>query len=246
MGDTAERGGLDIHNAELVRDALTYQRLRRAAQQQADEATRLRLSAEAMAAAEVIWQQLRDDLCKRAGRWLGGPLGEETHQRGAEARASIAMSMFLDVLNWLDRMEIDPARNLRAMLLTEAYFRTIDSYRKVYTTPNGTLTLTISEGEDAYREQHTVALGVYHEANGLVEPVDPTSLEHEERMISRVDSRVYAQLIQQFIAENLTPSQQFVIEQRLFKQPPTHYDQIARLLGSGWTAEASRQAYSRP
>jgi DNA-directed RNA polymerase specialized sigma24 family protein len=168
---------------------------------------------------EELWALLAGDLRQIARGW--------THSNMAPDSESLALNMFGNIVFPLPRLQIDPQRNVRNLLLTIARRGLIDDYRRSHAgTPwrQGGYATSIDDRPDL---------------------IDPESSTIEDRAVQRIDSEALLKAVWDYWPENLNGIEYEIVKLRWQSDPPRSFGEIAERLGPGWEEAAVRQRHHR-
>lgn len=169
----------------------------------------------------VLWILLAEPLMRVAAGWTESGQFEEligTRTR-REAREALAMGMFLNIIEALPTMSIDPTRNVVSYLQTIARRGIFKENKQIYqSTPRQPI------------EQ--------------VDLPDPASLEIEEQLLRACHHQQCWDALREWM-DTLSHENLLIFKSRWFVEPPVPYEDIAQLIGAGWTAAAARRRLSR-
>jgi hypothetical protein len=205
----------------------------------------------------VLWMLLAEPLLRVAAGWTDSGQFEElmgTRTRG-DALEALAMGMFVNIIEALPRLIIDPEKNVLGLLLTIARRGISRENRQIYRdTPRKAAAKTsrpnpLPGTPDASMAPLPVSasgpMGVIDGESGeQVEPVDPESLEIEELLLRACHHQDCWNALREWM-DTLSRENLLILKSRWFVDPPISYEDIAQLLGAGWTAAAARRRMSR-
>ena len=193
------------------------------------------LRAEHRAHVEHLWDALQPELHGIARRWRRSGMAPDVQ--------SLAMSMFVAIITVLPTLDIDPAGNVRGLLLTIVQRHTIDEYRKHHRIPPRRRPAAAHDGTWAdgrmWPGEDHVAAG-----SAIATIADPASYDTDS-IASRVDHEHLLRAIWDYWPGQLSPLDFQIVQLRWQSEPPMHFIEIARLFGSGWEESAVRQRHHR-
>lgn len=145
---------------------------------------------------------------------------------------SLAMIAYLGFIDELPRLTVDPERPVRALLKAVIRNTLYDEYKRL-TRQREHLTDSLDQ------PAHPGAAAIL----GDVLP-DETTLDADEQHVAAITREEVIQVIVLWVSMLAHIDQQIMIE-RIFRDPPTAFADIAALLGAGWQADAVRQRHAR-
>jgi DNA-directed RNA polymerase specialized sigma24 family protein len=196
-------------------------------------------SAEYSELLEQLWFRLADDLRRMARGWI--------HSHMAPDIESLAMNLFANIVVSLPKLRIDPARNVRNLLLTVARRSQIDEYRRVYSSGLQHQSAAGANPADAHMWQPP---GSHTQSEGSLdlqqEVIDPNSTNIEERLILQIDQQSILETVwRDYWPRKLSKIDFLIMELRWRLDPPSSFREIAGRLGAGWTEDTVRQRHFR-
>jgi hypothetical protein len=188
---------------------------------------------------EHLWAALADDLRRVARGWI--------HSNMAPDIESLALNMFANVVVALPRLRIDPARNVRKLLVTVARRGLIDEYRRSYASAPQRRPRPIDQPQEGRMWQQAgwqpQALA---QLDTQVDIVDPHSANIEEHMAARIDQQAILRAVwEEYWPRSLSAADFLIMELRWRLEPPCSFREIAERLGAGWGEDAVRQRHHR-
>src|SRR5262249_47520628 len=140
----------------------------------------------------------------------------------------LATTLYLEIMEALPNLQIDPTRNIRGLLLTVVRRRLSDRYRSIKNTPP--------------------AVSLQHESSaGSTEPptlADPHGEDAQEHLLDLLDGRLVWDEIHRYWRPT-SAGTDLAFMRRYDQTPPTPFRKIAEQLGPGWTEEAVRMRHHR-
>jgi len=191
---------------------------------------------------EQLWPLIAADLMLVARGWLRSHMASNVE--------SLALNMFAHVVLSLPRLQIDPTRNVRKLLVTIARRGLIDDYRSSH----GTSPRRSRHAEDLAPEAGApagrmwYAAGTGHDgwaADARSGLADPESYGAEERMAAQIDEQAILAAIWAYWPTHLPAEEWQIVQLRWAADPPLSFRDIAAELGPGWTEDAVRQRHHR-
>jgi len=204
---------------------------------------------------EELWSLLAEPLLHVAHGWLRSGVARDmwacptSYPNREDVLRSLAMNMYLHVIDALPQLRVDPTKNLLACLKTIATRGMFDEHLRIYsdgacqsdraanqpTTPGSRATHmwpTRGRSNTHLRDQEISDLA------------DPQSMDFEEQLAVLFDQRACCQAVWAFW-ETLTADDQRIVMLRWNRQPPIPFEMIAQQLGPEWTAATIRQRHCR-
>ena len=235
-GDAEHLGSL----VERYQDALN-------GQQRAQEMKRVVAAREEQQVVlEQLYLTLEPDLRKLAGGWIRSMQFQQiaaTNEFSAAFEA-LTLSAFGAIVEALPTLKVDPARNVRGLLITIARNDLYDQEYKVYhpglhqrVEPDAPL---VSGDRDSAMWQPSSG-----EILTPAETKDTASTDFEEVIISRDRLQHVWPIVEEFWHRTLPPEDLWLIRMRWFHDPPVPFKDIARHLGAGWTEAAVKERHYR-
>ena len=205
-------------------------------------------------AQEHFWGQIADALFDVAKGWCVSAIGQElapagtASSRSTDTLESLAMSMYLYVIEALPKLEVDPKQNLRACLMQIARRRLIDEDRRrkrnsfghSKPAPEPTSGSSASAMWLTRIRASGLALGDTNEP----EIIDASSQDYADAIASRIDRDALIATVHDFWRATLPPDDQRIM-QRWEHEPPTTFRDLAAQLGPGWSESMIRQRHYR-
>jgi DNA-directed RNA polymerase specialized sigma24 family protein len=167
---------------------------------------------------EELWAILADDLRQITRGWMRSKMAPDAE--------SLALNMFGNIMFNLPKLQIDPQRNVRNLLLTVARRGMIDAWRSHVDSP---------------RRQAGYATSI----DGRSDLIDPVSSTIEERTVQRIDRETLLKAVWNYWPENLNGIEYEIVKLRWQSDPPRSFGEIAELLGPGWEETTVRQRHHR-
>ncbi len=205
----------------------------------------------------VLWMLLAEPLMWVAAGWTNGGSFEDLIRvrTRRDALEALAMGMFLNIIEALPSVTIDPEKNVLGLLLTIARRGIARENRQIYqSTPRKPTNKASAPNPlpgtpDASMAPLPVSasgpMGVIDGERGeQVEPVDPASLEIEERLLRACHHQECWDALREWMG-TLSRENLLILKARWFADPPVPYEDIVQMLGAGWTAAATRRRLSR-
>lgn len=187
-----------------------------------------RLREQLAQAHEELYKLIAPDLLGVAKGWAIGVVGKELGADGEAPLSSLAMTLYLEIMEALPSLSIDPTQNVRGLLLTVVRRRLTDRYRKIMNAP------------------HILSLE-YESSTGGSESsmlTDPHGEEAQEQLLELLEQRALMDEIHIYWRETCSTQDQ-VIMRRYEQNPPMPFRQVAEQLGPGWTEVAVRMRHHR-
>jgi hypothetical protein len=166
---------------------------------------------------EQLWALLADDLRMITRGWIHANMESDSEK--------LALHMFGNIVFSLPKLQIDPQRNVRNLLLTIARHSLIDDYRRSHS----------SSGQ----RQATLAVSI----DTQPDLVDPESAQIEERIVRRLDDGALLKAVWQYWRNSLIPVDYEIMKLRWRSDPPSPFSDIAMQLGPGWEEATVRQRH---
>lgn len=232
---------------------LRYQQLFWAWEAETDAARRAELRAALHACQEALWPLLAEPLVRVAHSWLRSRMARDmwaspsSYPGREDVLRSLAMNMYLHVVDALPQLRIDPEKNLLACLKKIATWGMFDEHQRIYgdakRQPGGQAN---AAGEQSVRmwPARTGGIPPTHSDDEAAKLQDPRSVDFEDQLAALLDRQACCQAIWDFW-ETLTPADQRIVVLRWRRTPALPYETIAQQLGSTWTAATVRQRYHR-
>jgi hypothetical protein len=205
----------------------------------------------------VLWMLLAEPLMRVAAGWTNSGSFEDLIRVRArrDALEALAMGMFLNIIEALPSVNIDPERNVLGLLLTIARRGIARENRQIYQRTPRRPTHTTQElnplpgTRDASMAPPPLSasgpMGIIDGERGeQIEPVDPASLEIEESLLRACHHRQCWDALQEWMG-TLSRENLLILKARWFADPPSPYEDIVQMLGAGWTTAAARRRLSR-
>jgi hypothetical protein len=236
---------------------LHYQRLYRSWSIETEPERRAALRDSLCACQEQLWPLLAEPLLSVARSWLHGGVARDMLASPAcypsleEVMRSLAMNMYIHVLDALPQIQVDPSKNLLAYLKTIAKRGMFDEQQRIYrsgprrpSNPADENSLAPGSRDAHMWNQHSASHGVSPSGADAADLPDPQSLDFENQIAALLDQRACCQAIWTFW-ETLGEAEQRIVLLRWNREPPVPYEDIALQLGPGWTAQTIRQRHCR-
>lgn len=145
---------------------------------------------------------------------------------------SLAMIAYLGFIDELPRLTVDPNRSVRALLKTVIRNTLYDEYKRLTRQREH---LTDSLDQPAHPGSSA--------SLGDVLP-DETTLDADAAYVAAITREEVIPVIVLWVS-TLGHIDQQIMTERIFRDPPTGFAEIAAMLGSGWQADTVRQRYAR-
>ncbi|MBC8077295.1 MAG: sigma-70 family RNA polymerase sigma factor [Chloroflexales bacterium] len=193
------------------------------------------------ASVEELWGLIADDLRKVAHNWRRSNMASDIE--------SLAMSHFAEVMVALPKMQLDPTRNVRHLLITIFRRGMISEYRRKYAERPPMQSREHGKAADEGAEKMWPS--ELRSANGLTPDAtpgdlpDPHSLDAHEQLEQRLDGEKILAAVWSYWRATLSPDDQYIMEARWKAQPPRSFLDIATALGRGWEEATVRQRHRR-
>jgi DNA-directed RNA polymerase specialized sigma24 family protein len=168
---------------------------------------------------EELWTLLADDLRHITRGWIRSNMAPDAE--------SLALNMFGNIVFSLPKLQIDPQRNVRNLLLTIARRGLIDDYRRSH--------------PSSPQRQATHAASIDNQP----ELIDPESAQIEDRTVRRLDGVALLKAVWHYWRNSLIPVEYEIMKLRWRSDPPSPFSDIAAQLGPGWEEAAVRQRHHR-
>jgi len=236
---------------------LRYQDIYQAWAVETHAVRRATLRATLHACQEELWLLLAEPLLRVAHGWLRSGMAHDmwacptSYPTREDVLRSLAMNMYLHVIDALPQLRVDPSKNLRACLKQIATCGMYDEHQRIYRDaprrPSGQAAeQTPAPGSPAAQmwadPQHSTA--PLHADQDAAEALDPQSIGFEDQLARLLDQRTCCQAIWAFW-ETLAPVDQRIVLLRWNREPPIQYESIAQQLGPDWNTAAVRQRHCR-
>lgn len=201
-------------------------------------------------AIDELYRALEPDLQKLAGGWIRSKQFHQiagTREFSAAVR-TLAMSAFSAIIDSLPMLRIDPNRNVRKLLITIARRDLYDQERKIFNPgPRDQIKhdgpLKPGDPDAAMWQPRHEALS--NKVTASIELKDGASTDFEEQIIDRDRSQRLWPIVTEFLQENLSPEDLWLIQMRWFHEPPMPFKAIAQHLGEGWSEAAVKERHYR-
>ncbi len=231
---------------------LRYQQIFWAWEAEAETARRAELRQALHACQEALWPLLAEPLVRVAHSWLRSRMARDmwaspsSYPSREDVLRSLAMNMYLHVVDALPQLRIDPEKNLLACLKKIAAWGMFDEYRRIYGDAGrqpGGQTDAPSERE---AQMWPARPGLSRPTRGdeAAELEDPRSVSFEDQLAALLDRQACCQAIWKFWETLALPDQRIVVL-RWRRTPAQPYETIAQQLGPTWTAATVRQRHHR-
>lgn len=199
-----------------------------------------------------LWTLLEEPLMQVAKGWIKSAVvkeilpvsGTDTHQ---SVLNSVAMSLYIHVLDALPKLKLDPQKNLLACLMLIVRRRLIDQMepRPPQSDPPDTPEHPISgTSESAMWLKQVIQTSFVPQDSVQGEYIDPQSQDAEEQQIDTIYQQQMWHEVLLFWRSTLAP-EDWKIMQRWGLDPPTPFRTIAEALGPGWNESMVRQRHHR-
>jgi len=202
-----------------------------------DPSRRETLRQEIQGELEQLWQLIETDLVQVARGWMRSGLLDSVSLPRSEAVQSLAMSAFLNIIEALPHLHIDPSRNVRALLATIARRGFVREYRRM------SQSLPAQPQYTALGEPGSATFTI--QSNSELEAVVDPQEDFEEQLMRRHHAQTTIAAIRDVWENTLTDIDAFIVKHRVECDPPVLFDTMAQQLGPGWTASALRKRWQR-
>jgi len=205
----------------------------------------------------ALWMLLLEPLMRVAAGWSdSGPFEDLIRTRTRrDALEALAMGMFLNIIEALPLLTIDPEKNVLALMKTIARRGVSKENKDIYQrtprkpTGKGPDVPAVSGTRDAsmapLHETARGPIGVFDGETGeQVEAVDPSSLDIEEQLLEACYNQECLEALREWIG-TLSRENVLILKARWFADAPVPYKDIIQMLGAGWTAAAARKRLDR-
>lgn len=202
-----------------------------------DKSTRVILNDEMKHAHERLWLTL-GPVFLTAAKWLirkpwAKHLLDLKARDSQDHAGSLAMLAYLSLVEEIPRLKVDSSQNVVAFLKTVIHYALYDEYKRLTKQREG---FTDSLDQPAHPGT-AVPLGeaLPHQQ----------SLTANEKILTEI---AQGELLKEFLALRATilgHTDQIITYERMLKDPPTSFADIATMLGPGWREEAVRKRYAR-
>lgn len=234
----------------LLEAILRYQQIHRVWVSQADPELRTGRAQQLRDSHDVLWPALAPPLVDVARSWLRSGIGRDICANPASYPAlqdvlySLAINLYLHVVDALPNVQVDPAKNIRAYLMTIARRGIADEYYQVYGyhARQGAQRNQPQSGAGPGAAPGTPARVGSDAGAGAVADLGDTI---ESWLIDAIDRQRCWQLVQEFWRQTLTLIDCRIITLRWSATPPLAFEHVAQQLGPEWTAAAVRQRHHR-
>jgi hypothetical protein len=222
-----------------------------------DRARRAALRDALHACQEELWPLLADPLLRVAQGWLRSGVARDmwacptSYPNREDVLRSLAMNMYIHVIDALPQLQIDPNRNLLACLKKIATWGMFDEHQRIYHDAprhpsSQAADQTAAPGSRAAQMWPARRRSDTHLRNGQAasESADLRSMDFEDQLTALLDQRACCQAVWAFW-ETLAAVDQQIVLLRWNRQPPIPYETIAQQLGPEWIAATVRQRHCR-
>src|SRR5689334_16212394 len=206
---------------------------------------------------EELWLLLAEPLARVAHSWLRSGMARDmwatpsSYPSREDVLRSLAMNMYLHVIDALPQLQIDPSKNLLACLKLIATRGMFDEQRRIYQSgprqPSSQAAEVLpTPGSSAGQMWPSNRSTTAHVRKGQdpSDLADPQSVDFEEQLAVLLDQQACCQAIWAFW-EMIADVDQRIVMLRWNRQPPLPYEAIAQQLGPEWNAATVRQRHSR-
>ena len=206
-----------------------------------DPSKRETLRREMQGELEQLWLLIADDLVKVARGWMRSSLIDSVTSTQSEAIQSLAMTVFLDIIEALPRLRIDPERNVRGYLASIARRGLYQEHRK--------MARTMPRSPPTQPQFSAVAEPGFptftSPSISELEAVGDPNQDFEEELMRRHHAQATIAAIRDVWENTLTDIDAFIVKHRVECDPPVLFETMAQQLGPGWTASALRKRWQR-
>jgi len=236
---------------------LRYQELYHSWSVETHAARRAALRTTLHACQEELWLLLAEPLLRVAHGWLRSGMARDmwacptSYPNREDVLRSLAMNMYLHVIDALPQLQVDPNKNLLACLKKIATWGMFDEHQRIYRDAPGQSGGQAAEpmpapGSPAAQmwTARTRSDTHRHDGQDASELADPHSVDFEDQLAALLDQRACCQAIWAFW-ETLATVDQRIVLLRWNRQPPVPYETIAQQLGPDLTAATVRQRHCR-
>lgn len=183
-------------------------------------------------AQDQLLSLIADTLLKVARRWIGSMDGRSLASvDDDDALMSLALTLYLDVIEELPKTEIVQSKNPLSLIKTIAHRRMSDRYRR---SKRVFAVRTLLRSDDVSVSSDTPEQEI----------VDPESLNFEEVLVDRLYSEALIEDIWKYWGATLSSEDQKIMRHRE-KDPPTPFTELAEMLGSGYTEGMVKMRHHR-
>lgn len=177
---------------------------------------------------QQIYILLLPDLLGIARGWANSVAGKELGADGDDPLHSLATTLYLEIMEALPQLNIDPNKNVRGLLLSVVRRRLVERYRKLRAAPP---TLSLNYGAGA-------------EGDDPLDLADPHGEDLQEQLLDIFERKDLAEAIWSYWHATCS-DRDLRILQRYQHNPPPTFREIAEEFGPGWTEEAVRMRHHR-
>lgn len=229
---------IDSNNQQdaIIQTITAYQASYREWRMASDPLVRASLRHKLQQELEELWNLIGSDLVKVARGWTWSNMLNSVTFNQNEATESLAMSMFLHIIESLEKLHIDPNRNVRALLAQIARRGMYHEHRRTYRL------------QRAQPETSTMGLLSFTPVRDPIkelEAVGDPNQDFEEELMRRHHAQATIAAIRDVWKNTLSDIDAFIVKCRVDSDPPIPFNEMAQQLGPGWTAVSIRQRWSR-
>lgn len=244
-----------VEETALRNSVYEYQRAYEQWAGSTDQIARGKARLQLQQAQERLWPQIAEAMAAVAKQWFGSTIGRElapataqtSFPRSADALDSLAMSMYLYVIEALPQLEVNPDLSLRSCLKQIARRRLIDDERRQKRRLLGHITRPAepitSTRESAMWFERVRGQGLAFDGE-QAEIADPASQNEADAITCRLDRSEVLAAVHHFWKTTLTDDDRAIMR-RWDQDPPTTFRELAEQLGAGWTDSMIRQRHHR-
>jgi hypothetical protein len=206
---------------------------------------------------DALWPLLAPHLCNAARGWLNSGSGQDlratsaSYPTVADVLESLAMNLYLHVVDALPALDVNLDQNLLACLMVIARRGMSVEHHRVYShssrrpKPRTGDAASVSEVGTMWSTHTAQSTNAAWADGSSAEPPDPESCDLEERLVAMIYKQECWRAVQAYWRSTLSEVEHVIIKIRWRTLPPVAFETIAQQLGSGWTAGAVRQWHHR-
>jgi len=201
----------------VIRYQVTYQEWSVATEQEEQD----KLGLQARTELKQLWDFLADDLRQSAKAWLRSGLAYDV--------TSLAMNMFSSIAEALPKLQIDPHRDMRNLLLMVARQGPSGVNRRSY----------------AVNSKLQLASGIEDPLGVLSDVADAISSDVEAQPRQPIERDSVLAAVWDYWESSLNEDDMKIMCLRWQAEPPSSFREIAQQMGKGWVEDTVRQRHRR-
>jgi len=216
------------------------------------EAEQAKLQQELEQLIERLWECMRRPLKPMVLRWMSGPTAQDMFNNPASYPCrdrileALQLSGFSYIVEVLPEVNIDPTQKLCGYLVRIARNGIYDEYQTLYRSAARPAQQDSSKkAKEAELSPRKTPLNFTFIDTRIQQLPDSHQYQLEDRLIEVMVKRDLYKIIWEYCEKQLSSQDLKIMKLRWRTDPPRQFDEVAGLLGPGWSAGAVRKRHSR-